>query len=205
MKILKTEVLVFPEIKAIHFQRFADERGYFTEVYRQSDFTKIIPQLQIKQVNVSASKKGVIRGLHFQWNPQMGKLVRVISGHIIDLFLDIRKGSPTFGKIGAYDMSSTEKGDSDQWIWIPIGFAHAVVCFEQSVIEYLCTGEYNSNCEAGISPLAPDIDWSVCDKDIRRKFEQLKKTGLTISEKDKQGLTLTQWKSDQRSDNFLYK
>lgn len=205
MKILEVKSFVFPEVKVVKFARFSDNRGYFTETYRRSDFeNQFIQNLKFVQANESYSKKGVVRGLHFQWNPYMGKLVRVISGHIIDLFLDIQKRSPTFGKIGGYELASQPKDQTNEWIWIPVGFAHGVVCLQQSTIEYLCTGEYSPNCEAGISPLATDIDWSLCDKKIKAKFDKLVKKGAIVSEKDRQGLTVGEWNSDKRAKNFIY-
>jgi len=202
MKILKVESLIIPEVKVISYQRFADERGYFTETFRESDLTKVISDFKIKQVNESFSQKGVLRGLHFQWNPYMGKLVRVINGKIIDFFLDIRLNSSTFGKISGFELTGNSKDDKNTWIWIPVGFAHGLLALEDSTIEYLCTDEYNPNCEAGINPLSSDINWSICDNDVLKKFEELKKFQLTVSEKDKAGLTLDQWKKGSRSNNF---
>lgn len=205
MKIIEVKSLKFPEVKVIKFARFPDTRGYFTETFRQSQFLKeAIPDFKIFQINESFSKKGVIRGLHFQWNPYMGKLVRTIKGHMIDLFLDIRIGSPTFGKIAAFDMPANFKENYSTWIWIPVGFAHGNIFLEDTVIEYFCTGEYNPNCEAGISPLSADIDWSLCDKKIKSKFDQLVKKGPIISEKDKHGLTVEEWRKDKRGENFIY-
>ncbi len=202
MKILDIKSLIIPDVKVVHYQRFADGRGYFTETFRESDLTKIIPDFKIKQVNESFSKKGVIRGLHFQWNPYMGKLVRVISGKIIDFFLDIRLESKTFGKISGYELGGDFADDKNTWIWIPVGFAHGILALENSTIEYLCTGEYSPTCEAGINPLSPDINWSACDHDVLKKFEEMKKTNLTLSEKDQEGLSLAQWKKDVRAKNF---
>lgn len=205
MKVLKIESLVFPEVKVIHFGFFPDNRGYFTETFRRSQFLKeIIKDFEICQINESFSKKGVFRGLHFQWNPYMGKLVRVISGHIIDFFLDIRKGSPTFGKIAGYELKSQSTTDHSRWIWIPVGFAHGFLSVENSTIEYLCTSEYNPKCEAGISPLAEDIDWSLCEKKLKTKFERMVKKGIIISQKDKNGFTLKQWLNNENSKNFTY-
>jgi len=203
MKILDVKLLTIPEVKVIHYQRFLDNRGYFTETFRESDLTKVIPSFKIKQVNESFSKKGVMRGLHFQWNPYMGKLVRVINGKIIDYFLDIRLNSPTFGKISGFELSGNSTDSKNIWIWVPVGFAHGILALEDSIIEYLCTGEYSQSCEAGISPLSSDIDWSVCDKNAKNKFEEMKNT-LIVSEKDKDGLTLEQWKKDERSKNFQH-
>ncbi len=109
MKILEIRSLAIPDVKIVRYARFGDERGYFTETYRKSDFfghanSKCFEGIEFKQCNESRSRKSVIRGLHFQWNPYQGKLVRTVAGHIIDLALDIRLGSPTFGRIVAYDL-----------------------------------------------------------------------------------------------------
>jgi len=204
MKVLDVKSLVIPDIKVISYHHFADDRGFFTETFRESDLTKVIPNFQIKQINESFSKKGVLRGLHFQWNPYMAKLIRAISGKIIDFFLDIRLGSPTFGKISGYELSSQPTAGKNEWILIPVGFAHGILILEDSTIEYLCTSEYSPGCEAGISPLSQDIDWSIADKNVKKKLEELKKSQLIISEKDKEGLTLKQWQKDERSKNFQY-
>ena len=205
MEILEIKSLVFPEIKVIKFSRFLDNRGYFTELYKKSDFQKIdfLKDAVFKQNNGSYSKKGVIRGLHFQWNPYMNKLVRTISGHMIDLFLDVRVGSPTFGKIGAYNMKIYPDNDFGEWIWIPVGFAHGSVFIENTIIEYYCTAEYSPSSEVSISPLASDINWSLTDKNLKNIIDQVF-LKPNISKKDKDGFTLTQWLKDERSKNFIY-
>src|SRR5919205_3143496 len=109
MKILGVEQLKIAEIKIIRFARFRDQRGYFTEHFRKSDFqsnplTSFMEEVEFVQTNESFSRTGTIRGLHFQWNPYMGKLVRTVFGRMVDLILDIRKGSPTFGKMIAHDL-----------------------------------------------------------------------------------------------------
>ena len=109
MKILDVFDLAIPEVKVIRFGRFPDNRGYFSEQYRFSDFETgdalpFMRGVRFVQANESFSRAGTIRGLHFQWNPYMGKLVRTIRGHMIDVVLDVRKGSPTYGRIIAHDM-----------------------------------------------------------------------------------------------------
>lgn len=208
MKILEIKTLAIPDIKVIKFARFGDHRGYFTEQFRKSDFFTLpdIPSLhnvEFVQANQSFSKKGTIRGLHFQWNPFMGKLVRTLSGHMVDIVLDIRKNSPTFGKAITYDMPTNNDREHDEWIWVPPGFAHGNFFDEDSMIEYFCTGEYSQNCEASISPLAEDIDWSLCDKVLKEKFDKVSSTEL-ITEKDKNGSSLESWIKDERSKNFIY-
>lgn len=208
MKILEVKTLAIPDVKVIKFARFRDHRGYFTEHFRKSDLFNVpdllaLNDVQLVQANQSFSKKGVIRGLHFQWNPFMGKLVRTLSGQMVDLVLDIRKGSPTFGKAIAYEMPDNKDKEYDEWIWVPVGFAHGNFFNEDSTIEYFCTGEYSNGCEAGISPLAKDIDWSLCDKYLKEKFDEISSTDL-ITDKDKNGFSLEDWVKDERSENFIY-
>jgi len=209
MKLLGVRIFPIDAIKVIRFARFCDHRGYFTEHYRKSDFTNhpqmaFIKDVEFVQCNESFSKKGTVRGLHFQWNPYMGKLVRTLSGSMIDIVLDIRKGSPTFGKIILYDMPADNKADYQEWIWVPLGFAHGNFFTQDTLIEYFCSGEYSPGCEAGISPLAQDIDWSLCDKKLKKLFDKIVLSTNLITDKDKNGYSVGQWKNDERSNNFIY-
>jgi len=203
MKILDVKSLVLPDVKLITYHHFTDERGYFTETFRQSDLTKVIPSFKVKQVNESFSKKGVLRGFHFQWDPYMAKLVRVINGKIIDFFLDIRLGSPTFGKISGYELSSQPTASKNEWIYIPIGFAHGILAVDHSDIEYLCTSEYAPGNEAGILPASPDIDWSLTDKKLVEIFQKTIKNPV-MSNKDKNSINFKDWIKDPRRKNFVY-
>jgi dTDP-4-dehydrorhamnose 3,5-epimerase len=161
-------------------------------------------EVEFLQCNESYSKRGTVRGLHFQWNPYMGKLVRTLAGRMIDMVLDIRKYSPTFGKIILYDMPTNHEADYSEWIWVPPGFAHGNFFTEDTMIEYFCSGEYSPDCEAGISPLAEDIDWSLCDPELKEKFVDIAPSTTLITDKDKNGLTLDAWLNDNRADNFIY-
>lgn len=205
MKIVSVESLAIPEVKTVTFQRFKDNRGFFTEPYRRSDFSSLhfFPNDTIFQINESFSQTHVVRGLHFQWNPYMGKLVRTIQGHMIDLVLDIRKNSPTAGNIIALDMPGNADRETDTWIWVPAGFAHGNFFLEPTTIVYLCSGEYSQGCEAGISPLAPDIDWSLCDSPLKQQFDSTLHQGI-MSDKDRAGVTLAEWWNDERSAHFIY-
>lgn len=206
MKIIKVESLAISDIKVVNFEGFSDERGYFCETFRLSDIEAIegIGKFNFIQANESFSKKNVIRGLHFQWNPQMGKLIRTISGHMVDMALDIRVGSPTFGKIIFHDMPQDQKSITGEWIWVPPGFAHGNFFLKDTTIEYFCTGSYNPKCECGISPFSQDLNFDLCDVHLRKIFETIK-TGLPlISEKDKGGISLTDWEKDSNSNQFLY-
>ena len=204
MKILEVKSLAVDEVKVIKYARFKDHRGYFTESYRKSDFDNIdiFKGVNFVQSNESYSKKSVIRGLHFQWNPFMGKLVRTLKGRMIDLVLDIRKGSKTFGKIIAYDMPANTDKDFGEWIWVPIGFAHGNFFTEETLIEYYCSGFWNPKCEAAISPLSKDIDWSLCDKELKKLFDEISANPL-ISDKDRNGYSLDSWQKNPDSDNFI--
>ena len=205
MKIEVFKSLTIPEIKVIRFSRFADNRGFFTEVYNLTDITKLGYNWKIAQVNESYSIAPAIRGLHFQWNPYMGKLVRTVQGHMVDLILDIRLNSPTFGKLIGYDMPSLSDEKFNEWIWIPPGFAHGNLYLENTTIQYLCSGEYNSSCESGISPMSKDIDISLCDENIANIFNHLKNDkNLKISDKDREGQSLKQWVQNINSKNFIY-
>ena len=122
----------------------------------------------------------------------------------MDLFLDIRLGSPTFGKIAACEMAAPADAAWGEWIWLPLGFAHGVFFTVESRIEYLCSGAYNQACEAGPSPVTGDLDWSLCDAVLKGEFDALIANGAVLSEKDRQGLSLTAWAADSRAQHFTY-
>lgn len=209
MKIVIVTTLAIPDIKVIRFARFCDHRGYFTEPFRRSDLKNhpetvdMFKDAEFVQMNESLSRSGVLRGLHFQWNPFMGKLVRTISGHMVDIILDIRKGSPTYGKGVMYDMPSSAAVDYCEWIWVPPGFAHGNYFVGDTLIEYFCTGEYSQGCEAGIAPFATDIDWSLCDEGLKRNFDDLADSAI-MTDKDRNALSFSHWDADPRSENFVY-
>jgi dTDP-4-dehydrorhamnose 3,5-epimerase len=210
LKILDVRSLEIPEVKVICFARFQDHRGYFTEVFRKSDFRdhplmSFMQDVEFAQCNESYSKTGTVRGLHFQWNPYMGKLVRTVVGHMVDLVLDIRKGAPTFGKIIAHDMPSHLDANVGEWIWVPPGFAHGNFFRAETCIEYYCSGPYNPQCESGISPFAPDLDWSYCDPRLRELFDATAAAIPVITEKDRNGHTLASWLQNPNSEKFAYK
>jgi len=204
MLLKSVEDLKLGGIKVFKFGRFTDRRGYFTETYRKSDVKDTLGW-EIMQTNESFSHKYVIRGLHFQWNPYMGKLVRTVHGHMVDIVLDIRIASPTFGKAIMYNMPSYMSDKHSQWIWVPPGFAHGNFFLEPTVIEYYCSGQYSEGCEGCISPFAEDIDWSLCDTSLLKEFKQLREGIYIITEKDEKGYTLEKWLQNKDSKNFMYK
>lgn len=127
---------------------------------------------------------------------------------MIDMVLDIRKLSPTFGKIIGYDMPADPNAEFGEWIWIPPGFAHGNFYTEESHIEYFCSGEYNPECEAGISPLAADIDWSFFDSELKNEFDAIASAKPSakplMSEKDWKGHSLSSWLANSNSNQFLW-
>ena len=209
MKIIGVTPLAIPDVKVIRFGRFPDSRGYFTEPLRRSDFQThaaldFLHGVEFVQVNESYSRATVLRGLHFQWSPALGKLLRTLDGRMIDMVADIRLGSPHFGKIIAYDMPGRPDRDYAEWIWVPPGFAHGNFFTQPTYIEYFCTGEWNPKCEAGISPLSADLDWSLCDAALKAEFDRIVAAPAMLSDKDRDGLQLTAWRNDQRAQNFVY-
>lgn len=209
MKILEVIPLALPEIHLIRFARFRDHRGYFTENMKASDLVnqaplEILRGYQFPQINESFSLAGTVRGLHFQWNPFQGKLVRPIFGHLLDFILDIRLNSPNFGKIIGCDMPNSPERDYSEWIWIPPGFAHGALFPQDSMIEYLCTSEYSPGCEGCISPLANDLDWSWCEPALHSIYQEVCHTSDKLTEKDRNGWTLQQWTTQSTAQQFTY-
>ncbi len=161
-------------------QVFGDERGYFMETYTQRDFEKAGLNMKFVQDNESKSKKGVLRGLHFQTKHTQGKLVRVLKGSVFDVAVDLREGSPTFGKWEGVILSSENK----RQFYVPEGFAHGfLVLEEETVFAYKCTDYYAPEYDRGILWNDPDIgiDWPLDGIEV------------LLSEKDKKQQTLKEF------------
>jgi dTDP-4-dehydrorhamnose 3,5-epimerase len=157
---------------------FSDARGHFFESYRQEVFEKNGIPFEFVQDNQSFSTAGVLRGLHFQNEPfAQGKLVRVITGKVIDIAVDIRPNSPTFGQHQRFILDAALQN----MVYIPAGFAHGFAALEDSIFSYKCTNNYNKLAESGIIWNDKDlnIDWgfdnpNVSEKDIELPtFKQL--------------------------------
>jgi dTDP-4-dehydrorhamnose 3,5-epimerase len=160
MEIIPTEI---PDVIIIKPDVYGDDRGYFFESYHEEKFAAFGIKGSFVQDNESSSQKDVLRGLHFQREPfAQGKLVRVISGAVLDVAVDIRRNSPTFGKWVSMKLTGENK-----WIcWIPEGFAHGFVTLEaNTVFSYKCTGIYNKESEGSIRWNDPElnIDWGIAD------------------------------------------
>jgi len=154
--------LEIPEVILIKPTVFTDERGFFTEVYKKSDFLDFGIKNEFLQENHSLSKaKGVLRGLHFQTPPMtQGKLVRVIFGSVFDVAVDIRKNSPTFGSW----VSAVLSGENKEMLYVPEGFAHGFCTLEENTeVIYKCSEIYSPGHDRGIiwNDLAIGINWPV--------------------------------------------
>ena len=149
------------DLKIIEPKVFGDQRGYFFEAWKKSDFEVAGIDFIPVQQNESSSTYGVVRGLHFQLNPySQAKLVRCVVGKVLDVAVDVRKGSPTFGKHFSVELSEENK----RQFFIPRGFAHGFsVLSEYAVFSYLCDNVYNKESEGGIifNDPALGIDWKV--------------------------------------------
>ncbi|MDK2908469.1 MAG: dTDP-4-dehydrorhamnose 3,5-epimerase [Bacteroidales bacterium] len=156
MEIIETSI---PGLLIIKPQVFEDDRGYFFESYNRQKFLQAGIAVDFVQDNESKSQKGVLRGLHFQRPPfAQGKLVRVMKGSVLDVAVDLRKGSPTYGKWESIILS-----DSNKFMyWIPAGLAHGFLTLaDGTVFFYKCTNIYNKESEGSIRWNDPDlnIDW----------------------------------------------
>jgi dTDP-4-dehydrorhamnose 3,5-epimerase len=163
----RTEI---PDVILISPMSFPDERGYFFENYKKTDFLNYGINYDFVQDNSSYSEANVIRGLHFQSPPhEQGKLVRVIIGKIVDVAVDIRKKSPTYGKWVSVILSA----DNKKMLWIPPGFAHGFLTLEKSYVHYKVTKEYNKGSEGGVIWSDPDLDikWGIKEVKLSSKDE----------------------------------
>lgn len=162
----------FPGLKIFEPRVFGDHRGYFLESFNENTYKEAGIDVHFVQDNESKSQYGVVRGLHFQQNPYaQAKLVRVVIGSVLDVVIDIRKGSPTFGQKFVILLS----GDNKKQLFIPRGFAHGFSVLEDNTIfTYKCDNFYNKESEGGIlfNDPALGIDW------------QVPAASLLVSEKD---------------------
>lgn len=171
------------KIKGVYIvdvKTYGDERGYFMETYKESDFAAAGLDYKFVQDNQSSSKKGVLRGLHFQKTHPQAKLVRVLSGEVFDVAVDLRKNSETYGKWAGVLLSA----ENHRQFMIPRGFAHGfLVVSDYAEFAYKCDDFYHPNDEGGIMWNDPDIgiDWG----DV---------SGVILSEKDKKHPLLKEYK-----------
>ena len=181
-QVLNGVVVLIPQI-------FEDARGFFLESFRADQFEALGLPTHFAQDNHSRSAKGVVRGLHFQWDPPMGKLMRVTAGSAFVMAVDIRKGSPTLGQWFGIEANPQNR----RMVWAPPGFARGFCSLADGTeIQYKCTGTYNPKNESGIlwNDPAIGIKWPITD--------------ALVSDKDGAARTLEQWLASPESDNFRY-
>ena len=168
---------------------YEDERGFFMETFHADQFRALGLPGDFPQDNQSRSRRGVIRGLHFQWDPPMGKLMRVTYGSAFLVAVDIRKGSPTLGKWFGLEVPA----ESRKQVWAPAGFARGFCALsDYADVQYKCTGTYNSRAESGIrwNDPAIGVEWPVSNP--------------VLSHKDRNAGTLAEWLATAESESFKY-
>jgi dTDP-4-dehydrorhamnose 3,5-epimerase len=168
---------------------FEDHRGFFLESYRADQFEALGPPGLFVQDNHSGSMRGALRGLHFQWDPPMGKLMRVTVGTAFVVAVDIRKGSPTLGHWYGEEISAKSRLQ----VWAPAGFARGFcVLSDYAEVQYKCTAIYSPATESGIlwNDPAVGIEWPLSEP--------------KLSDKDASAQTLAQWLERPESDHFRY-
>ena len=151
---------------------FKDERGYFFESFRQSEFYKKLNQNFVQENEAFSKNRNIIRGLHYQLNNAQGKLIYVVYGAIKDIVVDVRIGSPNFGKSYTVKLSSK----NHKMLYVPEGFAHGyLVLKKNTIVHYKCTNYYNRKSECGIRWNDPDlnIDWGISDPILSEKDKHL--------------------------------
>jgi dTDP-4-dehydrorhamnose 3,5-epimerase len=161
MQVLETPLR---DVKLVQPQRFEDSRGWFAEVFNESTFIAAGLSAKFVQDNQSFSVKGVLRGLHYQLGRPQGKLVRVLSGHIWDVAVDLRRESPDFGKWAGFHLKAQSSADELQLLWIPEGFAHGfLVLSDTAEVLYKTTNLYHPAGERSILWNDPilGIDWPI--------------------------------------------
>ena len=172
MNVRETEL---PGVLLIEPDVFGDPRGFFMETWNRRRYAESGLDLDFVQDNLSLSRRGILRGLHYQWPQPQGKLVQVLSGAVFDVAVDIRRGSPTFGRWVGVELSA----DNHRQLYVPEGFAHGFcVLSETALFAYKCTDFYNPATEHSLAWNDPDIGiaWPVADP--------------LLSDKDRAGLRL---------------
>lgn len=179
MQIFETDL---PGVQIIEPKVFGDQRGFFMETWNQDRYAAAGINATFVQDNISLSKKGILRGLHFQNPNTQGKLVYVLEGEVFDVIVDIRLGSPTFGR----SVSIVLSADNKHQVYIPPGFAHGFcVTSDTALFAYKCTDKYNPQAEGSVLWNDPDLDiqWPIASPEL--------------SAKDAQGIRLVDFSKDR--------
>ncbi len=184
---MRRDITELSGLKAFPAHRFPDERGFMLQSYKLSDLRSQGIVADFRQALQSKSRIGVVRGLHFQWDPPQGKLIRCAHGAVLDVVVDIRHGSPTLGDHAALELSS----GNAMVLWVPPGFAHGFMALaDDTLVFYECTAEWAPAGEGGIlwSDPALGIEWPALPP--------------IMSEKDRRAPTLAQWLENPASLRF---
>jgi len=166
-------------------ESYPDHRGYFYESFHRAISHEL--EQDFCQDNISYSHKGVVRGLHYQWDKPMGKLVQTISGKIIDYIIDIRYNSPSYGECWKFELSEENKNV----LWVPPGYAHGFEALEDSHVMYKCSAYYSKDGESAISIKDPDLR-------IKLKTDE---RNIILSEKDLGAQSFKEYSNDPK---FFY-
>jgi dTDP-4-dehydrorhamnose 3,5-epimerase len=174
------------DVRLVQPRRFGDSRGWFAEVFNQSTFEAAGLPTQFVQDNQSFSIKGVLRGLHYQLGKPQGKLVRVLSGHIWDVAVDLRRNSPDFGKWAGFHLKAQSADDNLEMLWIPEGFAHGfLVLSDTAEVLYKTTNLYHPAGERSIL-------WNDPTLNVAWPLENLDGASPSVSSKDALGKLFSQ-------------
>ena len=176
-------------LQVVTAKHFPDERGYLLQSWVRAELEAAGIPADFHQAIQTYSKRGVVRGLHFQWAPPMGKYVRCIHGAIVDVVVDVRHGSPTRGDHAAVELTDR----NHQVIWVPPGFAHGTYALaDDTIVLYECTAPHGVGGEGGIrwNDPALGIEWP--------------RLTPIVSEKDRVAPTLAEWKADPRFERIRY-
>tara|TARA_B100001559_G_scaffold281055_1_gene254393 strand:+ start:323 stop:868 length:546 start_codon:yes stop_codon:yes gene_type:complete len=153
-------------------QLLKDDRGYFFESFRESEFHNRLNKNFVQDNEVFSKESNIIRGLHYQLDRSQGKLIHVVSGAIKDIAVDVRVGSPNFGR----SFTATLTGENHKMLYVPEGFAHGYLVLEQNtIVHYKCTSYYHAESEYGVRWDDPDIniDWGISDPVLSKKDKML--------------------------------
>ena len=184
---MKEDSEALPPVQVFAAPGFPDERGMLVQSWVAGDLAPRGIPTNFRQAIETRSRRGVVRGLHFQWQPPMGKLVRCIHGAIIDVVVDVRHGSPTLGKHLAVELT----GENRRVIWVPPGFAHGTFALEDdTIVLYECSAEHGAGNEGGIL-------WN--DPALAIRWPDIPPI---VSEKDRVAPRLEAWLADPRSRHF---
>jgi len=185
---MKRSVDEIDGLRLLRAKSFADSRGYLLQSWVKGTLAEAGVPAHFEQAIQSGSRRGVVRGLHFQWQPPMGKLVRCVRGAVLDVAVDVRHSSPTLGDHAMVELTS----ENHSIFWIPPGFAHGFLALaDDTIVLYECSAEH-APAEGGIrwNDPALGIAWPAMD--------------FIVSEKDAAAPTLAEWLADERSRNFRW-